>query len=89
MPIDSHLPQADPFSLVPTFKAVPKDQITIFFAVVWFGSTPLPPPPLELGEHVYMFGIVRLALLPCRGKRLREREGGNPMSPIKADGSEG
>ncbi len=24
MPIDSHLPQGDPFSLVPTFKLVPR-----------------------------------------------------------------
>jgi hypothetical protein len=32
MPIDSHLPQADPFSLVPTFKQT----ITGFFFTTFF-----------------------------------------------------
>jgi hypothetical protein len=31
MPIDSHLPQADPFSLVPTFKYIILPEISAVF----------------------------------------------------------
>ncbi len=34
MPIDSHLPQADPFSLVPTFKQDSIAKFTSFIYIV-------------------------------------------------------
>jgi hypothetical protein len=38
MPIDSHLPQANPFSLVPTFKPANVKQGSLNFARWWSGE---------------------------------------------------
>jgi hypothetical protein len=51
MPIDSHLPQADPFSLVPTFNVRQRDIINRNR----YGSTALLNTPKNVGFKLIFF----------------------------------
>jgi hypothetical protein len=78
MPIDSHLPQADPFSLVPTFKG----SLTRNFRLkVFFRNQPPKPQGIPLGpfqifrkfaEICTAQGVPQVSLSPvANGKNLQ------------------